>query len=219
MIIAIEGVDGSGKNTQTKKLVDYLNNHHGLARGISFPRDDGPAGVAIRSFLDGRYEIKQHVADAQVDPLAEAKVLQALMLADRMAAAALLREDKYVTVCDRYIYSGIVYGSVDGLDEGWLHGMQSLLPQADIQILLDANPEVAKERRPVMRDRYEKDFAKLHKIREKYLTIWKRRAAKADGQWYIVDATASPEAVHAAIVKCYLDAIQIRDIWSGEYRD
>ena len=43
-IIVIEGIDGSGKETQSKMLVDYLNNHGYKAIEFSFPMYETPTG-------------------------------------------------------------------------------------------------------------------------------------------------------------------------------
>lgn len=210
MLVAIEGVDGMGKCTQANMLKARLNADNTLARVISFPRDDGPAGATIRGLLSGKYMMVDYLnVHAKT---AELETIQALMLADRLAAGDLLRENGVVTICDRYIFSGIVYGAVDGLDEPWLYSMHKLLPQPDIQILLDANPEIAKLRRPVMRDRYERDFVKLHKIREKYLSIWREAASASLGKWFIVDASQDPDVVHANVVNCYNKAKLISEM-------
>lgn len=209
MLIALEGVDGMGKFTQAAMLKASLSLTNTTARVISFPRDDGPAGETIRFFLNGKYRLAGDLDAAA--KLAEHQVIQALMLADRLASVDLLREADVVTICDRYIFSGIVYGAVDGLDEPWLYNMHKLLPQPDIQILLDANPEIAKLRRPIMRDRYEKDFSKLHKIREKYLSIWHENAKIEIGKWFVVDASLDPTQVHENIINCYNKAVLIKE--------
>ena len=50
-IIVIEGIDGSGKETQSKMLVDYLNNHGYKAIEFSFPMYETPTGKIFETCL------------------------------------------------------------------------------------------------------------------------------------------------------------------------
>lgn len=193
MLLALEGCDAMGKATQASALNIYLTKKGLSTRLVAFPRDDGPAGSLIRDMLSERYNLGAALP----------RVIQSLMLADRMAAVDILNNPGGVTICDRYTMSGVVYGLADGLEEPWLYNMHKCLPQADVQILLDGNPEIATKRRPVMRDRYEKDFAKLHKIREIYKSIWENKAKAESGRWYVINAMQEPIVVLHDIVAAY----------------
>ena len=75
-------------------------------------------------------------------------------------------------ILDRYWPSACCYGADDGLDFGSMIRINSCLPQADLNILLDISVEEATKRRPEARDRYERDKEKLKHIRDRYLHMW-----------------------------------------------
>ena len=55
-IIAIEGIDGAGKGTQSRQLVERLNASGVNAVGLQFPRySETTFGAAIGDFLNGRF--------------------------------------------------------------------------------------------------------------------------------------------------------------------
>jgi dTMP kinase len=103
--ITFEGLDGSGKTTQIKRLAAWLEQH---GRTVVLTRNPGgtPLGERIRGILlDSRTE----AATGAITPKAEL----ALMFADRAQSIAeiikpALAEDKIV-ICDRYTDSSEAY--------------------------------------------------------------------------------------------------------------
>jgi dTMP kinase len=99
-LIAIEGIDGVGKNTQAKLLHDHIIKTKGECGFFSFPRYDTPKGKLVGEYLkSGRTDL---------DLRGRAK----LYADDRLAAKneMLSYLDRGVdVVCDRYITSNIVY--------------------------------------------------------------------------------------------------------------
>lgn len=99
-LIAIEGIDGVGKNTQAKLLYEYIKNTKGECGFFSFPRYDTPTGKLVGEYLkSGRNDL---------DLRGRAK----LYADDRLAAKDEINSylDRGIdVVCDRYITSNIVY--------------------------------------------------------------------------------------------------------------
>lgn len=99
-LIAIEGIDGVGKNTQAKLLHEHIVKTKGECGFFSFPRYDTPTGKLVGEYLkSGRTDL---------DLRGRAK----LYADDRLAAKdeILSYLDRGVdVVCDRYITSNIVY--------------------------------------------------------------------------------------------------------------
>jgi len=103
-----------------------------------------------------------------------------------------------ILLCDRYLASSIAYGEAQGLDAAWLTEIQKYLPQPDLTVLLDIEPQVSASRKTADRDKYERDLALLGRVRTSYL-----RQAAAPG-WLRLDAGRDRDAVatevHAAVM-------------------
>ena len=52
--IAIDGLDGSGKGTQSEKLVDYLRSIGKKVRVLSFPMYENESSAFVKMYLDGK---------------------------------------------------------------------------------------------------------------------------------------------------------------------
>jgi dTMP kinase len=179
LLIAFEGLDQSGKQTQAERLCDRLIDAGRQVRLLSFPAYETPIGGEIRKALDGA---REWAAD----------VMQLLYIANRYEARPTIERDLAqgtVLVCDRYMASSIAYGESQGLDASWLRDAQRHLPQPDLTFLLDIAPEVSARRKTADRDRYERDLALLARVRESYL-----RQALSPG-WVRLDAARDRDAV------------------------
>lgn len=195
LLIAIEGLDASGKNTQAKRLAWRLN---GIV--FAFPRYDAlPLGPVIRAHLLGQVALRKWDKDgADLYPIhaADATMFQSLMLADKCDASVEIRKmlaDGRHVVCDRWIPSSRCYGRGDRIDPGWLDRMHALLPQADINIFINVSPEEALRRRPEARDRYERDRQKQALVRRNYEHLWAEH--KGDPRWAVIDGEADVDTV------------------------
>ena len=183
LLIAFEGLDQSGKQTQAEMLRDRLKADGRKARLLSFPDYATSIGEEIARALQGEREY-------------EADVMQLLYVANRYERRADLRrwiEGGLILVCDRYTASSVAYGEAQGLDPAWLIEMQRFLPPATLTIVLDIAPETAVRRKAVDRDRYERDLAMQARVRASY-----RRQA-ADGAWVVLDGERSQEAIAADV--------------------
>jgi dTMP kinase len=169
-LIALEGIDKSGKATQTAILANRLRKMRRDVETISFPDYTTVIGRVIKRYLDGEVDFGPELR-------------QLLYVANRWeqhgALKLWLREEKLV-IADRYTPSGIVYGLANGLN---LEGMVSLeegLPPSDLVIVVDVSVATAFERDEV-RDVYEANRDFLEKVRKAYLDL-----AEKFG-WVIVD--------------------------------
>ena len=218
MLICIEGADAVGKNEMSRRLTDALSATRQTCR-ISFPRYDTVVGGAILRHLkeDTRLidvirqhdDREEHERLSSDDPL----MFQCMMLADKVHAAKTINmflKGGGTVVLDRWWQSAYVYGACDGLDEQWLLDTHDALPKADLNILLTLSVEKSQERRPGLRDRYEKDQEKQVRIRQKYIDVWKdaesmnaKMRSYADGRydWKMVDSRMSRDDVFAEIMK------------------
>jgi dTMP kinase len=178
-IIAFEGLDQSGKQTQAERLRDRLKEGGRKARLVSFPDYGTSIGEEIARALQGEREYGPDV-------------MQLLYVANRYERMPDLRrwlDGGLILVCDRYLASSIAYGDAQGLDPAWLGDMQKFLPPPSLTIMLDIAPETAVQRKAVDRDRYERDLAMQARVRESY-----RRQAAAGG-WIVLDGERTKDAI------------------------
>ena len=182
-LIAFEGLDQSGKQTQAELLRDRLKEDGRKARLVSFPDYGTSIGEEIARALAGEREYGPDV-------------MQLLYVANRYERKPDLErwlEGGLVLVCDRYTASSVAYGEAMGLDPAWLADMQRQLPPAALTIMLDIAPETAVKRKAVDRDRYERDLALQARVRESY-----RRQAAEQG-WVVVDGERSKDTIAADV--------------------
>jgi dTMP kinase len=179
LLIAFEGLDQSGKQTQAELLRDRLTSQGRRVQLLSFPDYQTVIGAEIGRALRGE---RAYAAD----------VMQLLYVANRYEFKGdILREKESgtIVVCDRYLASSVAYGEAQGLDARWLTDIQKYLPQPDITFLLDIAPEISARRKTADRDKYERDLSLLARVRDSYL-----RQATQPG-WLRLDASRTPDRI------------------------
>jgi dTMP kinase len=187
LLIAFEGLDQSGKQTQAELLRDRLSDDGRRVKLLSFPDYQTSIGSEIGRALRGE---RDYTAD----------VMQLLYVANRYECKGEIMRAKgagTILLCDRYMASSIAYGEAQGLDRGWLLDIQKYLPRPDLTILLDIPPEVSARRKTADRDKYERDLTLLGRVRDSYL----RQAA--DG-WLRLDGNRDRDAVAADVQSAVL---------------
>jgi len=179
LLIAFEGLDQSGKQTQAELLRDRLTSQGRRVQLLSFPDYHTVIGAEIGRALRGE---REYTAD----------VMQLLYVANRYEFKGdILREKESgtIVVCDRYLASSVAYGEAQGLDARWLTDIQKYLPQPDITFLLDIAPEVSARRKTADRDKYERDLSLLARVRDSYLLQATQPA------WVRLDASRTPDRI------------------------
>src|SRR5438034_8120166 len=179
LLIAFEGLDQSGKQTQAEMLRDRLKQDGHKARVVSFPDYGTSIGEEIARALQGEREYGPDV-------------MQLLYIANRYERKPDLQRwiaGGLILVCDRYLASSIAYGEAQGLEASWLTAVQKYLPPPSLTIVLDIAPETAVGRKAVDRDRYERDLAMQARVRESY-----RRQANENG-WIVIEAEQPKDVI------------------------
>lgn len=183
LLIAFEGLDQSGKETQAARLRERFAAAGRTVRALSFPDYDTPIGREIRAALDGQRDFAPDT-------------LQLLYIANRHEYRVQMEQwlaAGDVIVCDRYRASSIAYGDAQGLDAAWLRDVQRHLPEPSAIFLLDIAPEEAVRRKAHGRDKFERDLPLLSRVRESY-----QRQAAAEG-WEVVDGMRAKDEISADI--------------------
>jgi dTMP kinase len=182
-LVAFEGLDQSGKQTQAETLRDALTACGHSCELLSFPDYRTAIGSELHRALHGE---RDYSAD----------VMQLLYVANRYEFRDSIRrwlDQGRVILCDRYIASSIAYGEAHALDPVWLREIQRFLPAPDLTVLLDIPPEIAVQRKAAGRDRYERDLDLLRRVRESY-----RRQASDPG-WALIAGDRPRNAVSADV--------------------
>jgi dTMP kinase len=183
VLIAFEGLDQSGKETQAARLGDALRAAGHRVERLTFPDYETPISQEIAAALRG---LRHYTPE----------VLQLLFIANRFEFKPRIETwlaGGAVVICDRYLASSVAYGEAQGLDPAWLADTQRLLPQPSITLLLDIAPETAVRRKAAGRDRFERDLALLARVRASY----HRQAAHP--AWCLIDGERPAEAVAADV--------------------
>ena len=189
MFVSLEGIDGSGKSTQARLLVEAL----------------GEGTVAIRE--PGGTEAAERIRELLADPGVELEPLAELMLF--LAARADLTErvirpaleaDRHV-VADRFSDSSVAYqGAARGLGVGEVIGLcdtatDGLWP--DLTLLLKIDPAFGLGRADG-EDRFEQEGLGLQ---QQVAVAYEEIAMIASDRVVVVDASGSPEEVHERIME------------------
>ena len=188
-LIVIEGTDCSGKETQTKLLIEKLKNKSIQVDNFSFPNYNSPTGKIIGGSYLGKPTIGESYfkeGAANVDP----KVASLYYAADRkynIDKINFLLENGGNIILDRYIYSNMAHqgckfnkGNERKAMYEWLENLEFdllKLPKPDIGIFLHMPYENAKElkkNREEVPDGHEKDADHLIKAEMAYIELAER---------------------------------------------
>lgn len=206
-LIAIEGLDGAGKNTLTKALTAALEAAGAAVTPMAFPR----YGQDVHADL-----IKDALHGELGDLTESVYGFQLLYALDRCAAADDLRaaaEQADVVLVDRYVASNAAYGAArlrqraDGEFVRWQRALEIErfgVPVPDAQILLRVPAEVAGHRSKSRaeadetrrRDEWESDDDLQSRVAAVYDQLAERQWLSP---WHIVDGTGPVDA--AALVR------------------
>lgn len=107
LYICVEGIDGSGKTTQVKKLTEYFKKQGKAVVQTREPRKEGLVGDIVQKVLTGQVKMPS-------------VALQYLFSTDRVlhheeVIIPALKSGK-VVLSDRCFWSAIVYGTLDRID-------------------------------------------------------------------------------------------------------
>lgn len=218
-IVAFEGIDGSGKGTQSKLLADRLTEQGMAVKHLAFPRyAETRFGRAIGEFLNGRFGQL-----SEVHPY----LVSVLYSGDRFESISVLEEARAtadVVVLDRYTASNIAHqgARVDPAQRDdivdWIEDIEHRvfgLPRADLTVLLDVSVETSQRliRAKAPRDYTDKEadlqesnVAYMSAVREFYGELavadaWCTIPCERDGALRSVEEIADEVAgrVHAAL--------------------
>jgi dTMP kinase len=180
ILFSFEGIDASGKDTQSRLLCQKLRSDGLEIEYLSFPDYTTDIGREIEGFLLGR---KNHELETR-------HVLYAANRYEHKKEIEKFLESKIVVV-NRYCDSNIAYGAAAGLPIDWLRGLEARMPQADYTFLLKVDPRVSANRmKDKRKDIFERDLTFLSRVSEVYDAISER------GKWFVIDGERPIDSIH-----------------------
>ena len=188
MLITFEGIDGSGKTTQAKELLEYLKK-----RSIRAHLFREPGGTPLAERL------REVILSIDMDAKSELFIFEAAR-ADLVARRIkpLIREGETV-ILDRFTDSTLAYqGYGRGLDLSLIRALNEFSCggiKPDITFLLDIEPSRALERLGEKTRFEESGF--LEKVREGFLTIAKEEPHRV----VVINSNAPKEEVFTHIIR------------------
>lgn len=190
LFIALEGIDGSGKSTQTKLLTEQLT-----ARGhkvySTFEPTNNQIGKLIRDILRGNTK-------------ADHRVIAGLFVADRLDhllneeyGIVKKLEEGYTVIMDRYLFSSYAYQGAH-MDIDWViqaNAMSAQILRPDVNIFIDVSPEVSMHRVHTNRENVElfETLDGLKLVRSKYMEAFEK--LKDVEYVFSVDGNRTPDLI------------------------
>jgi dTMP kinase len=192
--LSLDGLDGTGKSTQCRLLVDWLNSAGVRAIACTDPGGT-PLGERLRKIL-------LELRGAHIEPGLRAEAM--LFMASRAELVARVIEPALeagtVVVSDRFLLANVAYqGHAGGLDpvELWQVGRVATGGvEPDLTLVLDLPLDVAAQRRKRDEDRMEsRGAAYQERVRQGFLA----EARAHPDRFRIIDAAPSIDALHQRI--------------------
>lgn len=147
--IVFEGLDGSGKSTQTKLLFNFLQKQGKEAVKIDFPQHGERSGAMVDDYLNGKYGTAEEVGPY---------IASVFYACDRYDASFKIKEwlgSGKIVIADRYLASNIGHqgGKIPNKEErkkyyNWLYDFEYSLfgiPKPDKNIILKTSVEFSKK--------------------------------------------------------------------------
>jgi dTMP kinase len=189
-IVVIEGLDKSGKTTQSRLLYNfYSNNYPGQISLLNFPDYKTRIGKEIELFLHGKVNYTNEVKH----------ILLSANRWEKKSEIEQLREKNKLLIINRYYQSNLVYGVANDMNFDWLFNLDKGLPKEDIVIVLDIDPSISYKRsidNNFVMDEFEKNISFLGKVRNAYLNLAKLL------NWNVIPAYQSdPVSIMNSIIK------------------
>lgn len=211
-LIIIEGLDGSGKSTQTQLLENSLKKDNIEYRKIKLPDYDSPSSTLVKMYLGGEFGKSADNVNAYA--------ASAFYAVDRYSSYMLDWKKDYldgkVIIADRYATSNSIYQMEKLPSDKWDYYLEWSadfeyeklgIPKPDLVIFLDMPIEVSQK---LMTSRYNGDENKkdVHEANVEFLKKCRKSAlytAKKQG-WTVIECSDgenpySIEEIHSRIIK------------------
>lgn len=193
-LIALEGIDQSGKRTQAQLLARELRATGHSASLWDFPDYRTRLGRQLKAYLRGTNRLDFHAVH----------LLYAANKWERAAEIKIEINRGRNVIVNRYTPSNLAYGVAHGLPFEWLNSLEKDLPKPDVVLVLDVSPQTSFKRKMRRRDLHEVNRLYLKKVRSAYLHLSKKY------RWIVIDGERSPKTVHLDLWKEVSRTLRVR---------
>ena len=193
-LIAIEGIDQSGKRTQARLLARELRARGHSTSLLDFPDYTTRLGRQLKAYLTGINRLDFHA-------------VHLLYAANKWERAAEIRSKinrGRNVIVNRYTPSNLAYGVAHGLSFEWLNSLEKELPKPDLVLVLDISPQASFKRKMRRRDLHEVNRVYLRKVRNAYLRLAEKY------RWKVIDGERNPKIVHLVLWKQVSRTLRIK---------
>ncbi|XP_019368844.1 PREDICTED: thymidylate kinase [Gavialis gangeticus] len=184
-LIVLEGVDRSGKSTQSRRLVEALRKAGHRAELLRFPERTTEIGQLISSYLEKKNNLEDHT-------------VHLLFSANRWEHVPLIKEklkQGVTLVVDRYAFSGVAFTSAkENFSLDWCKQSDVGLPKPDLILFLQLSMSEAAKRGGFGNERYENSSFQ-EKVLQRFYNLMKDETLN----WKAIDASKSIEDLHNEI--------------------
>jgi len=155
ILIAVEGIDGTGKSTQIGLLAEYLREKGCRVTQTREPTD-GPYGKKIRQLF---FDRGQCTLEEELELFVEDRRQHV-----REVIGPALAEG-HIVLTDRYYFSTAAYQGAAGIDPEEVFAKNSFAPEPDLVILLTMKPETSLARIKELRGEELNEFEQAGQLR------------------------------------------------------
>jgi len=201
-LIVIDGLDGSGKATQTKLLIKKLKNNGYKTVTIDFPQYSSFFGQAIGRYLKGEFGKAKDVSPYLISTLYSADRWQ-----NKNKMEKWLKQGKII-ICDRYVSSNQIHqtGKLKTKNEKqkflkWLDKLEFELfkiPKPDLILFLNVHYKISQkliEKRGNKKDIHESSLSHLVAAQKQSLELVKKM-----NNWIEINCVENNEILSKEII-------------------
>lgn len=185
--IVVEGADGAGTTTQSKKLAEELDAYWTCE----------PAGNKVGEKVD------EMISSEQYSPQAIALAFAADRMVHLEEEVLPKLENGETVVCDRYYHSSLVYQPVLGAEFGWVKKLNREALKPDKTIILDVSADIGMGR--VDNRGPDGNIFEEMEFQEEVVVRYRKLGSKLDEDISVIDATSDKEEVFSSLLNTYQD--------------
>lgn len=161
-LIAVEGIEGSGKTEQIKRVTEELIKRGMTVKTLGFPRKTGPMSELIYSTLRGENSLNP-------------QTLQILIAADFHDMQKEIKQwlrDFDIVMLDRYTTTNMAYSLAQGFNPVLFKGLHRDLIKAH-DIMLDVHPNlgISRKKKSGIQSKFDEDVAMMEAVRRIMMEI------------------------------------------------